>query len=123
MGNPFDNDIICILLFADDIVILGRDKTKIVHFRRNKSVIRAKHDFNLNENNIEIVDKYNYLEIFVDDFLDIKCSKSMLAATGGRSLGSNIISKFKSLKMWVFENYTKLYHSGVVPVIDYSSGI
>ncbi len=46
----------------------------------------------------------------------------MLAGAGGRALGS-IISKFKSLKNVGFENYTKLYLSGVVPVMDYSPGI
>ncbi len=46
----------------------------------------------------------------------------MLAGAGGRALGS-IISKFKSLKNMGFETYTKLYHSGVIPVMDYSSGI
>ncbi len=46
----------------------------------------------------------------------------MPVGAGGRALGS-IISKFKSLKNVGFETYTKLYHSGVVPVMDYSSGL
>ncbi len=46
----------------------------------------------------------------------------MLAGAGGRAMGS-IISKLKSVKNVGFETYTKLYHSGVVPVLDYSSGI
>ncbi len=126
MAIPFDKDKICILLFADDIVIhpendsqlqklldfvnawcsnwkikINRDKTKIVHFR-NKSVPRTKHDFNLDENNIEIVDKYKYLGIYFDEFLDFRCTACMLAGAGGRTLGS-IISKFKSLKMWLLK--------------------
>ncbi len=40
----------------------------------------------------------------------------------GRAMGS-IISKFKSLKNVGFETYSKLYHSGVVPIMDYCSGI
>ncbi len=44
----------------------------------------------------------------------------MLADARGRELGS---IKFKSLKNVGFETYTKLYHCGVVPVMDYSSGI
>ncbi len=46
----------------------------------------------------------------------------MLAGAGGRAQG-NIISKFKFLKNVGFETYTKLYHIGVVPAMDYSSGI
>ncbi len=98
----------------------NRDKTKIVHFRK-KSVSRSKHEFNLDGNNIEIVDKYKYLGIYFDEFLDFKCTASMFAGTGGRAQGS-IICKIKSLKNVGFETYTKLYHSRVVPVMDYSSG-
>ncbi len=46
----------------------------------------------------------------------------MLTGAGGRALCS-IISKFKPLKNVGFETYTKLYHSGVVLVMEYSSGI
>ncbi len=55
---------------------INRDKTKIVHFRK-KSVPRTKHDFNmfnLDENNIKIVDKYKYL--YFDEFLDFRCTAS-----------------------------------------------
>ncbi len=50
-------------------------------------------------------------------FFNFRYTASMLAGAGGRTLGS-IISKFKSLKNVGFETYTKLYHSGVVPVMD-----
>ncbi len=70
----------------------------------------------------QVVDKYKYLGIYFDEFLDFKCTASMFAREGGRALGS-IISKFKSLKNVGFETYTKLYHTGVVPVMDYSLGI
>ncbi len=93
----FDNDNICILPFVDDIIILAenesqlrklfdfvntwcnnwkmkinRDKTKIVRFRK-KSVPRTK-----DELNVEIVDKYKYLGIYVDEFLDFKCTQLVL---------------------------------------------
>ncbi len=100
---------------------INRDKTKIVHFRKI-SVSRTKHEFNLGENNIEIVDKYKYLGIYFDECLDFKCTASMFAGAGGRPLGS-IISKFKPLTNVGFDMYTKLYHSGVVPVMDYSLDI
>ncbi len=46
----------------------------------------------------------------------------MLSGVAGRALGS-IISKLKSLKNVAFETFSKLYHSGVVPIMDYCSGI
>ncbi len=67
---------------------------------------------------IEIVDKYKYVEIFLDESLDFKCTTSMLSGVAGRVLGS-IISKLNSLKNVGFETFSKLYHSGVIPIMDY----
>ena len=142
MGIPFDNDKICILLYADDIVILAeneaqlqlllnftdtwcknwkmkinRDKTKVVHYRK-KSTPRSNQSFFLGDCDIEIVDKYKYLGIFLDEFLDFKCTTYTLSVAAGRALGS-IISKFRSLKNVGFETFSQLYHSGVVPIMNY----
>ncbi len=38
-----------------------------------------------------------YLDIYVEEFLDCKCTSSMLTGAGDRTLGS-IISKFKYLR-------------------------
>ncbi len=56
---------------------INKDKTKIVHFK-TQTVPRTKYDFHLDENNIEIVDKYKYLSMCFDEFLDFKCTASML---------------------------------------------
>ena len=37
-------------------------------------------------------------------------------------LGS-LIGKFKSLKNVGFDTFTKLYHSGVTPILEYGSGV
>ena len=90
-GISFDNDKICILLYADDIVILtaqlqlllnftdgwcenqkmkiSRDKTKVVHYRKN-STPRSNQSFLMGDFDIEIVDKYKYRGIFLNEFLD-----------------------------------------------------
>ncbi len=111
MGIPFDNDKICILLYADDIVILAEnqaqlqlllnftttwcknwkikiniDKIKNVHYSK-KSISRLNKSFFLVNLEIEIVDKYKYLGISLDEFLDIKCTASMLSGAAGRALG------------------------------------
>ncbi len=36
---------------------------------------------------------------------------------------ASIISKFKLLKNVGFETFSKLYHSEVIPIMDYCSGI
>ncbi len=144
MGIPFDNDKMCILLYADNIVIfaedpaqlqllltntwcknwkmkINKDKTKIVHYRK-KSISRSTQSFFLGNLDIEIDDKYKYLGIFLDEFFDFKCTASTLSGAADRTLGS-IILKFKSLKNVGFETFSKLYHSGVAPIMDYYSGI
>ncbi len=37
--------------------------------------------------------------------------------------GISVISKFKTLKMFDFSTFIKMYHSHVVPITDYSAGI
>ncbi len=87
-----------------------------------KSQYQGQQFFFLGNLDIKIVDKYKYLGIFLDKFLDFKCTASMLSGMTSKALGS-IISKFKSLKSVGFETFSKLYHSGVAPIMDYCSGI
>ena len=44
-----------------------------------------------------------------------------LASSGGRALGV-IINKFKDIKDSGYETFTKLYSTGVEPILDYFSG-
>ncbi len=44
------------------------------------------------------------------------------SGAAGRELGS-VISKFKCFRNVGFKTYSKLYHSGVVPILDYCSGV
>ena len=133
------------MLFADDIVIMAeteeqlqkllnfvndwcrkwrmkvnKDKTKVMHFRR-KAHNRTNSTFYLGGNELEIVDEYKYLGVFLDEYLDYNTCANILAGAAGRALGG-IISKFKSIKNVGFETFTKFYHSGIVPIIDYCSG-
>ncbi len=55
-------------------------------------------------------------------FLILNVFASMFSGAAGRALG-NIISKFKSLKNIGFETFSKLYHSGVLPIMDYCAGM
>ena len=47
---------------------------------------------------------------------------NVLAESGSRALGS-IFSKFKTFTYVTYNCFTKLYNSGVVPILDYASEI
>ncbi len=47
---------------------------------------------------------------------------SVLTNAAGQALGA-VISKFKTQKNVGFSTFSKMYHSHVVPITDYSSGI
>ena len=145
IGIPAGDRKVSILLFADDIVILGEnepdlqtllsfvnawcknwrlkinmDKTKIVHYRKKRKR-KTQFTFMLNEQ-IEIVNTYKYLGIYLDEHLDFNKTGDILAGAAGRALGS-IISKFKTFRNVGFKTYEKLYYNGVVPILDYCSGV
>ena len=146
-GIKLDGDLtISSLLYADDLAIIAESeeslqemlnvlenwckrwrmrvnvkKTKVIHFRtrtQQQSVFK----FSLNNNALEYVDKYKYLGIVLDEHLDFNTTASVLAGSAGRALGS-ISSKFRHLKGLGFKTFTTLYHSGVVPILDYCSSI
>ncbi len=49
-------------------------------------------------------------------------SNPPLLVTVDRALGS-VISKFKYFRNVGFKTYSKLYHLGVIPILDYCSGV
>ena len=146
IGIDINNDILCTLLFADDIVIFADDevqlqklldcvhdwcqkwklkvnidKTKVVHFR-NKRVKRTDYDFKMGQESVDIVDRYKYLGVYLNEHLDYNVIANTLAGAAGRALGG-VISKFQSFKNVGFNTFSKMYNTGVVSVMDYCSGI
>ena len=137
---------ICILLYADDIVLVSEneenlqcmlnhvqnwcykwqmkvniEKTKIVHFR-NKRKKKWQFNFEINDCSLEIAKDYRYLGVIFDEYLDFeKCAKT-LSDAAGRALGC-IINKFKQYKNIGYETFTKLYNSGVNTILDYGASI
>ncbi len=75
-------------------------------------------DFNFMFNNeiVECVDKYKYLGIILDEYLDFNIIVTVLASSASRALGS----KLKGIGLSIF---IILYHSRVVPILDCCSGI
>ena len=145
-GVNIDGVKISILAFADDIVLLAEneknldfmlkhveqwcnkyrlmvniDKTKIVHFRPKRSP-RTNYNFQFNNSNLEIVDKYKYLGVILNEYINYTLLSETLAGAAGRAL-SGVISKFKQIKNIRFYTFEKLYFANVVPVLDYASGV
>ncbi len=148
IGIKLDNLIVSVLAYADDIVLLADSpenlqklinivqnwctkwrliinpgKSKVVHFR-NPPKQRTSFEFKLCDNGpeLEIVDKYKYLGLFVDEFLTFKGAAEILSSAAGWALGG-MINKYKYLKEMNYKTYTKLYENLVCPVMDYASAI
>ena len=140
------DDKISILLYADDLVLIGKNendlqamllamndwskqwrlrvninKSKVLHFRPvNHNA--TQYNFSYGENMLERVPDYKYLGVYLDEFMKyVKCS-SLLADSAGRALGG-IISKIKTLKDCGYKTYTRLFESGVLPILNYGSEI
>ena len=137
---------ICTLMFADDIVIFTEKpedlqklltsfhewcnkwrmivnvgKSKIVHFRKS-NLPRSTCTFKLGDVTLDYVDKYKYLGIVLEEFLNYSVTAKVLSDSGGRALGA-IIAKYKYFNDMNYVTYTKLYENCVNPVMEYCSGI
>ncbi len=71
---------------------------------------------------LNIVDRYRYMGTILNEHLDFSVTSLVLSGATGRALGA-VISKFKGLKNVVFNTFDKMYHSTVVPIIDYGTEI
>ena len=89
---------------------------------RKKRVSRTSTIFSLGEDQIDITDKYKYLGIYLNEYLDFNVTCETLAGAAGRALGG-VISKFKQFKDVGFNTFDKMYHSGVTSVMDYCAGV
>ena len=96
-------------------------KSKIVHFRKVRVSI-TDFSFTFQNKTVDIVQKYKYLGLILEEHLDFKASINELCSKGGRALGA-CISKFKTLKDVGYITYKKLFDCTVVPIIDYFAGV
>ena len=79
-------------------------------------------EFKVGNQNVEYISVFRYLGVHVNERLDYSCTADTLSKAGGRALGS-VFSKIQNYREVGYKTYSKLYHSCVVSVIDYCSGI
>ena len=136
---------VCALAYADDIVILSDNreehqtllnivsewcnrwrvvinvkKTKTVEFC-TKGCDRCNVNFVIGKDQIDNADSYRYLGILLHYNLDWSVTIDNLYTAGSQALGQ-LISKTKGNFDPGYCSYTKLYHSLVTLVVDYSVG-
>ncbi len=146
IGIPVGDSKICILAYADDIVLLTQneaemqtlldalhmwcaeckmsvnlDKSNILHFR-TPSVQVTNTTFMFGENTITLANKYRYLGLVITDLLDYNVTAKIVAQSAGRALGL-LIAKCKAFGGFHYATFTKLYDTLVYPVIEYGSAI
>ena len=100
---------------------INNTKSNIVHFRP-QSVQRANFNFICGNDSLAAVDKYTYLGIVINEFLDYSVTAKAVAQSAGRALGL-LIAKCKIVGGMPYDAYTKLYDSIVWPIISYGASI
>ena len=148
-GINIDGEVVPIILYADDIVLFAENeqdlqqllnvlnewceewdmvtnlgKSNVTHFR-NSSVSRTNCEFhigNLDNNRVQVVDRYRYLGIVLNDFLDFSVTARVVADAAHRALGL-LISKEKIQGGMPYKVFTKLYNALVQSIIDYGVAI
>ena len=135
-----------LLLYADDIALIAESenqlqamlhilykwckkwrlkvnisKTNIVHFRCKNNPL-SDVNFMYGTQNVEIVSKYKYLGVVLNEFLDYSLIAETLSDSGKRALGA-IYAKVRRQKGVGCHTFTKMFHTGVTPILDYCSAV
>ncbi len=78
--------------------------------------------FVLGNTELNIVEHYKYLGIILNEFLDDDVTAQVLSDAANRALES-VINKYKSINGLGYYTYTRLFQSGVCPILDYGCEI
>ena len=146
IGIALDSDLICILLYADDIVLLANSeadlqllldivhswcskwrlevnllKTNVMHVRKaGKS--RTKKIFKFGNCDVTLCDQYRYLGITVNETLNVEKMVEIQCQSANRALGG-LVTKMIKNGGFPLKVYKKLYESCVCSVSDYGSEV
>ena len=145
-GISVKGENVCLLMYADDLVLLARnerelqcmlnvlndwcskwqvninsEKSQIVHFRA-KCIEKNSVNFYVGENLLKTVDKYKYLGLYLNEYMDFKITADHVAQCASRALGL-LIAKSKAFGGMPFNCFRKLYESMVMPIIEYGAAV
>ena len=146
-GIELDGGKVCILLYADDVVILANNenemqiisnalsmwctenctstntsKGKVVHFR-SQSIPKSEFVFTCGDDCIQYCSDHKYLGLVLNEFLDYNITAKSVALSANRALGL-VIAKCKILGGGVSHGvFTKLYDSMVSSIVEYGASI
>ena len=98
-------------------IAINNSKSKVVHFRKSRKQI-TNFVFSLCGDNLEVVPKYKYLGLYLDEHLNFKEATKILSDSSYRALG-NMINIYKSYKSMGYATFTKLFEACVCPILDY----
>ena len=145
-GIDIDGEKVCILLYADDVILMAdteeelnglldclhqwceknclkinKEKSKILHFRRPSSP-RSNFVFTCGDQILDYSSQYKYLGLILQEHLDFSITAKAVAQSASRALGL-VIAKTKTYGGFPFGTYSKLYDSTVNFVISYGASI
>ena len=100
---------------------MNAQKSKVIHFRK-QNTLQTEHHFTMDNETLNKVPTYKYLGVILDEHLNFGQCILALSDSAGRALGATI-NGFRSLKNVGYETFTKLFQSGIQPIMDYSSCI
>ncbi len=134
LGISVYDILISILLYVDDIVLfaetepelqtiltklnewcskwkmsINETKTNVVHFR-NKHQLKTQYVFKVGNNSLNVVDRYKYLVIILNTFLEFEVTASTLRSYSPHKLYQLCImaQKFGALKVFILQRVFKI---------------
>ena len=143
-GAKYGDKNIGLLLYADDVVILSDtaeglqeqlnalndwckkwrlelngSKTSIMIYR-NKGTELPTHQFNCGNLNLDYVEEYKYLGLYLNSHMCWSRTVNYLAKSASKALGV-LIAKDKAFGGMDYGTYTHLYNTCVRPILEYGS--
>ena len=109
---------ICVLLYADDIVLLAENEKDLQTLLNTTHEWCSKWKLNINIEKSKIM----HLGLYLDANLNFNNGIRTLADSGGRAFGA-VIAKLKHLKDVTYKTFTTIFNSQIATILDYSSSI
>ena len=146
LGVEVANEKICLLMYADDIVLLtdseedmqvllnklgewcnqwrlriNMNKSEVLHVRCKRKA-RSNFLFKLNGSVLNYTSQYKYLGLLLNEHMDFNITTKLLADSAASAHG-RINSKFKGLNNMGFSTYEKLFNTSILPILNYGAEI